>query len=323
MTETLPDDPTFAPAAALRLSEATALHTALSAAADLGLVDLIGAGVDTVDALAREIGADRRLLGALVEALVSSAVLCRAGDRLEVDLVMWGYVQTSQQVWGGFVDVLRTGAAPRHAGTVPGTHPAYPVVVPYLARRFAPGGPALLDALRPPQGATVLDVGAGEAIWSMPFAQADPFCQVTAIDRGDVLAIAAAAATRAGVADQYRFHEADVHDLQLTDRFDVVIVANLLHLFDPTVAAAIVNRLAGHVAPGGTLAVVDVIVPSGVAAPAEVALYALSLTLRTEHGGLFSFAACASWLRAAGLGRIHQVDLPAPPLSAVVATLPS
>jgi hypothetical protein len=75
-------------------------------------------------------------------------------------------------------------------------------------------------------------------------------------------------------------------------------------LFEEEVNRGLVARLADGLAPGGRLAVIDILpeaVQRGSRRSAALALYELGLSSRTETGRVYPFAAYQAWAHDAGL----------------------
>src|SRR2546430_2544983 len=103
--------------------------------------------------------------------------------------------------------------------------------------------------------------------------------------------------------------------------YDVVMVTNVLHHFSPERCAALLRRLAGAMAPDGRLVLVGFITHDG-APPARDAaahLFSVLMLVWTSGGEVHSETTYQRILRAAGFGegQVHQV--PAIPLSVIVA----
>jgi len=200
-------------------------------------------------------------------------------------------------------DVVRTGRPPHAADTTQGAQKMYPAVVPALSLIF--GRPAGTAArLLAPTG-RVLDVGAGAAPWSIALALADSGASVTALDLPSVLPVTRAEVEAAGLANRFTFYAADVLTCPIEpDGYDLILLANVCHLFEEEVNRGLVARLADGLAPGGRLAVIDILpetVRRGSRRSAALALYELGLSSRTATGRVYPFAAYQAWARDAGL----------------------
>ena len=178
-----------------------------------------------------------------------------------------------------------------------------------LARRFAQ------------PGARVLDVGAGSARWSLPFA-AEPGTHVTALDLPEQAAALRAALTQTRAAHQYTVLEGDVFMTppDALGTYNVVIAANIFHLFPPSRALELARRLATLVKPGGALVIVDQVLELTPDWPRWSALYAVGATLGAPGGFLYPPATYAHWLTASALSDVRASPVcPLPPLTAITA----
>lgn len=150
-------------------------------------------------------------------------------------------------------------------------------------------------------GARVLDVGAGSGIWGRALALRDPALRVTALDRPRVLELTRRYAVEMGTAERLECVEGDMHTMELpAAAFDLILLANVLHLEPGERIVALLRRLRQALAPGGTIVVVDTIPARQADAAAAELLLSLQLTLRTPAGMLHDGEAYAAWLREAG-----------------------
>lgn len=100
-------------------------------------------------------------------------------------------------------------------------------------------------------GTTALDLGCGVGRWSRRLADAGAL--VTGVDIAPTMvAEARRRARRDGLDERCRFLVADLAELDLGQRFDLVLgVTVLQHILSPERFQAAVQRLAAHLAPGG------------------------------------------------------------------------
>jgi SAM-dependent methyltransferase len=219
-------------------------------------------------------------------------------------------VELMRRAVAGTGDVVRTGRPPHAADTTEGAQKMYPAVVSGLSVIFErPAGTAA--RLLAPAG-RVLDVGAGAAPWTIALAHADPGATVTALDLPSVLPVTQAEVEAAGLANRFTFYPADVLTCAIEPGgYDLILLANLCHLFDEEVNRGLVRRLADGLAPNGRLAVIDILpeaIQRGSRRSAVLALYELGLSTRTATGRVHPFAAYQGWVRDADLS-VRSVEL--------------
>jgi SAM-dependent methyltransferase len=150
---------------------------------------------------------------------------------------------------------------------------------------------------------------------------------VTAVDLAPVLATTREQVADAGLTDRFTFQAGDLLGLvPEPGTHDIVLLANVCHLFDDATNADLVGRLSRALAPGGRLAVVDVLperVQGGSRRSAMLALYELGLSMRTAIGRVHPLSAYQQWTNAAALEltSVEPLD-PRFPVHLLVATRP-
>jgi ubiquinone/menaquinone biosynthesis C-methylase UbiE len=183
-------------------------------------------------------------------------------------------------------------------------YPALVRVLAELARTAADRAAAFLGE----PGGRVLDVAAGAAPWSLALASRDPTVAVTALDLPGVIPETVRSVKERAMEGRYRFLAGDAFSCDLEGPYDLVLVANLCHLFDATANVRLLGRLRGALAEGGRIAVIDVM-PVGGRVPPGVALYQLSLVLRTRGGAAHPFSAYVDWLTRSGYRSLDRIAL--------------
>jgi SAM-dependent methyltransferase len=181
-------------------------------------------------------------------------------------------------------------------------------------RRGAPARAARrLTADRVP--GRVLDIGAGLAPWSLAIAAASRDVHVLAVDLPEQLAALTEAVAAAEVSAQFKTMAADVFtsDLRTAAGYDLVIVANVCHLFPASRTRSLLIRAAGVLAPGGVLAVIDQVLDDPPDWLQWAVLYAVGLPHVMPGGYLHTVDEYVTWMADAGLAAGLADPLSAPP----------
>ena len=292
------------------LGEAVAAAAVVQTAGRLGvLARLDGAPATTAeltDACEISERGARLLLGALAGLGLAEAVGGGAWRAALPDLA--GLAGTAG-MWAHLAEALREDRPLLRGDTPEGAAAFYPGAVSHLGAMLSAVAERAAKLL-PPAG-RVLDAGAGAAPWSLAVAARDPACLVTAVDLPAVVPATRRAVRDAGRERQFRFLAGDLYDVDLgRGVYDLAIAGNLCHLFNGDANRRLLGRLYDALAPGGRLAVMDVI-PDEEPRPRWVALYELGLFLRTASGRVHPLAAYLDWLHDAGFeppGQHHLVD---------------
>jgi ubiquinone/menaquinone biosynthesis C-methylase UbiE len=154
----------------------------------------------------------------------------------------------------------------------------------------------------------ILDVGAGSAVWSLPFASQCPNVEVTAIDFPPVLPIARKFACRFGVEKQYRFVGADIRTVDLGEQeFDLVLLGHICHSEGPRRSRELFSRCFRALKNKGRLLIMDYLVDENRASELLPLLLALNTLLGTDEGDTFTMSEYMAWLQDAGFTRVESV----------------
>jgi SAM-dependent methyltransferase len=310
---------------------------ALSAAIELELFSHIAAGKTGAQEIAQAAGASvhgtRRLLDALCGLgylrkrgrsyrLARSAAehLVRAKPLYMGEVAMIG--KMGMGAWSMLPQVIKSdhpfqtpASADEQqaffAGLVPPIFPAHFLLASTAVKR--------LPAAARRRIRRILDVGAGAAPWSIPFAKAIRATRVTAADYPAVTQVTRQFAERWGVADRYDYLEGDFHDVDFgTGRFDLAILGNVLHAEGAEASKLLLKRVCRALTEGGMLLIADLVPNDGRTAPALPLLFGLNMLLLTPAGDVFTMREYRAWLIEAGFKRI--TTMPAPHSPIILAT---
>jgi SAM-dependent methyltransferase len=308
----------------LFLWQAWSATAVVGASLELGILDRLDRGPVDAAGLARDCGIREETAPALLSALTSlglaepdhhGAFVAAAGDL--------GWFVELLKRWDSFTDGLRHRPAPP-PGAPLGSDDAFCRTVGPLATWCAPAVRKVTEQLATGAGSRVLDLGAGAAPWSLALAAADPTVTVTAVELPAVVPVTRQAIAAAGREAQFELLEHDMFALTLDDRaYDFVILGNVCHLFDDAANRRLLGRVAGWLAPGGTVAVIDFLPNERRDGPQELALYGVELAQRMPSAQLYPFSSYVGWLRETGFEKVERIELTAcPPVTMVRARRP-
>ncbi len=301
------------------LYEARAAAAALEAADSLGVLDRLERGPVDPATLADATNMPVEAAGLLLSALVSLGLAdgdVTATYRAAPDLAG---LRKLLQPWHQLTEGLCHGPLVA-ADTPEGAEAHYSGQVGRIASFYSSAVVRAAEHLSL-YGTHVLDLGAGAAPWSLAIAAREPSCHVTAVELPAIISHTRRAIEAAGLEDRFRCIAGDLFTVDLTpDAFDLVLVANLCHLFDEPTNRRLLARAAQALKPGGALAIIDLLPNESGDGPRWLVLYALGLALRTATGRVHPFSAFVSWLRDAGCRGVERIELTTdPPLTLVRA----
>lgn len=221
-------------------------------------------------------------------------------------------LECAQETPGGLGATARVfddlSAALRGDGLGASGHPAAysAAAVERLGHLFESCAAGLPERLGEPDlgAGRILDVGAGAAAWSLAYATAMPRVRLTLVDRPEPLAAALSSAERLRVAERVELLSGDAFEAELPEA-SRVIAANLLHLFEPERARALVRRLAECVLPGGRL----ILIGHDRHASAVAAAHAIHLRLRRADARSHTPDVVCGWVMETGLSQPRVLPL--------------
>jgi len=298
----------------LNLMDAVSTAHALAAAIELGLIDQLTSGPKEINELAHVCATDPSMTALLLDALAGLGLVRRDPlglYALAIDLLP--LLRTLIRSWSQLSVVARSGEPLVRADTAEGASDLYPDSLPVLSAMFTPAARRAAQLLSG-CGTDVLDVGAGEAPWSIALATSSPAVRVTALDLPAVIATTQRAVDTANVGDRFDYVSGDMFTCELSQAaYDVVLVANVCHLFNDTHNRVLLRRLRSALRPGGLVAIIEVLTSRDPAKQRSISLYALSLRLRTANGTVYPIAAYETWTNDAGFGPLQVEPLSAEP----------
>ena len=313
------------------LMEAGALAGSLAAASTHGVFHALAERPMSAADLARSLGLAPVPCERVLEVLRANGLLEREGDLYAPSPVVvaelrgpHGRMDRDGRFWAHTPTYLRAGEPVRPMRDTRDRGDAYAEATRDLGVMFTGAAGTLARELAQRFGdrpaLRVLDVGAGSGVWSLAILSAIPTATALAIDlepvlprfieRADALGVGARADVLAG-----DFHDASVERA----RFDLVLLANVVHLETRPAARELVRRWGEAVTPDGAMVIVDMLDGADDAARVHAA-YALHLGMRVPGAFPHHEGDLRAWLAAAGLQSVERVMFaePFPSLGALV-----
>jgi ubiquinone/menaquinone biosynthesis C-methylase UbiE len=298
-----------------------AVAGALAAASGSGLLDALLQRQASPEEFATQLRLDPRATIAVLQVLESHGVVEeRTGEYLASRALC--YLEESEafglngliSLWSHTPAFLASGIPLVHMdGSSADRGHAYADAVRGLARTFGEAAEWLAEHL-PRCSAHILDVGAGSAVWSIAMAQVSPSASVTALDLPEVVPVAQELARSRGIDQRFFTLTGNYHDIRWpTENIDRVVLANVIHLEEPTAAEALVGKAVACGRDGSEVVVIDVFADDTNVGRQIWAAYALHLALRTRHGRTYSEKTVREWMERAGLSSLRRIDIAAKP----------
>jgi 2-polyprenyl-3-methyl-5-hydroxy-6-metoxy-1,4-benzoquinol methylase len=212
-----------------------------------------------------------------------------------------------------FAEVVRKGGSlDEDGGTVA---PDNPIWVKF-ARAMAPvmAMPSQLLAKLVDPGADrklkILDVAAGHGCFGTAFAANNKQAEVVALDWPNVLEVAKENASSAGVADRYSTIEGSAFDVDFGSGYDLVLVTNFLHHFDPATCETLLRKVHAALAEGGRAVTLEFVPNEDRISPPDAAAFSIVMLGSTPSGDAYTFSELERMCANAGFARSEMHELP-------------
>ena len=304
---------------------------ALRGALDLDLFTAIGAGRETAATVAERCHASVRGARILCDYLTVVGLLAKDGDRYALTPDSAAFLDRGSpscaasaadfihapEIRAAFADVAlavrRGGTVLPDAGTVASVHPVWVRVARALAPLMGGAARAVVETVEvdPARPLRILDVAAGHGMFGIAFAARYPRAEVTGLDWPGVLEVARENARAASVESRYRTIPGSAFEVDLGGPYDVVLVPNFLHHFDPPTCERFLARARAALAPGGRAVTVEFVPDEARLSPPPAAMFALVMLCSTPAGDAYTFAELDSMFRRAGFAS-SVLRVPAP-----------
>jgi ubiquinone/menaquinone biosynthesis C-methylase UbiE len=302
----------------------------LKAAIELGVFTAIAEGKATVAEMARQCEASERGLRILCDYLCMMGFLNK--DNIRYSLTQDSAVflnQHSPAYIGGVTEFLLSPellagfkdltATVRKGGTIipdDGTvGPENPIWVKF-ARAMVPmmAMPSQLMAqmidTTPDRKLKILDIAAGHGMFGLAFAARNPHAEVVALDWPSVLEVAKENADRAGVSERYSLLPGSAFEVDFGGGYDLVLLTNFLHHFDPPTCETLLRKVHAALADGGRAVTLEFVPNDDRISPPETAGFSLMMLAGTPSGDAYTFAELERMAANAGFSRSEFHQLP-------------
>jgi 3-hydroxy-5-methyl-1-naphthoate 3-O-methyltransferase len=298
---------------------------------DLDVFTHIAAGKRTAKEVAEAAGASLRGMISLLDALAGMGHLQKSGSRYALTPAASAFldrrkkpyvgataqsIQLTQEPWKHLTESVKTGRPYEAVDVLDKAKEFFPKLVAAIFPGNYAAARAAVASLPPKDRRKIrriLDVAAGSAAWSLPFAEAIPGARVTTLDLPETTQITREFVEKFGLAGRYEYQERDMRAGDFgRDIYDLVILGHIIHGEGEVGGKELIQKSYAALRPGGVLLIAEFIPNDARTAPAMPLLFGLNMLLNTEHGNVFTLGQYRAWLKAAGFRTVTTLQVPAP-----------
>jgi ubiquinone/menaquinone biosynthesis C-methylase UbiE len=301
---------------------------ALRAAIAIDLFTVVGTGSDTVPVMATRCGSAERGVRILADTMAIIGFLVKEGDRYRLTPDAAAFLdRRSPAYFGSAVDFLfspelesafgdltaavrQGGTALPQEGTVSAENPVWVRFARAMAPLMALPAERLAELVGGEGRMRILDIAAGHGLFGIAIARRNHDAEVLAVDWPAVLAVAEENARAAGVDDRFESRPGSAFEVDLGSGYDLALLTNFLHHFDPDTCVQLLTRVHAALAEGGRVATLEFVPNDDRVSPPEAAAFALVMLATTPCGDAYTFAELSEMFRRAGFSRSEIHPLP-------------
>lgn len=306
------------------------LTAALKAAIELNVFTAIGAGADTPAAIASRCQIAERGARILCDYLGARDFLTKRDGHyaLAPDVAVFLDRQSSAYIGScanfiasAFIqdEFRKLSDAVRKGGTMMGpegsTAPEHPMWVEFARSMMslqAAMAETIANLIRTDSSreCKVLDIAAGHGMFGIAFARHNPSAEIYALDWPAVLEVAKENAQKAGVSSRHHTIPGDAFHVALGSEYDLILLTNFLHHFDPSAIEAFMHKVHAALKPGGRAVTLEFVPNDDRVSPPTPATFSIVMLATTPSGDAYTFAEYDRMFRNAGFAKNELHVLP-------------
>jgi SAM-dependent methyltransferase len=163
----------------------------------------------------------------------------------------------------------------------------------------------------------MLDLGGGPGTYSLEWAKLHSHLKATVFDIAPVLEVAKLYINDYDLADRANTLAGDFHKDEIGKGYDLILMANILHMYDDEFGKALVKKVADALEPGGRIIINGFCTDENETAPLQDTLFSLNMGLLTDSGKAHPMPEMITWLEQAGLTEIKSFRIEAMPTGVI------
>jgi ubiquinone/menaquinone biosynthesis C-methylase UbiE len=302
---------------------------ALKAAIELEVFTAIGEGNTTAAAIANRCQTAERGMRILCDFLTTMGMLTKENNQYALTLDSATFLDKRSPAYlGGTIGFLSTpellegsrhmteavrkgGTAIDNEGTVGPDNPIWVKFARAMAPMMMMPAQMIVKLIDPKadRKLKILDIAAGHGQFGIAFAKNNPQAEIHAVDWKAVLEVAKENAQAAGVADRYHTIEGSAFDVEFGSGYDLVLITNFLHHFDPPTNETLLRKVHAALADDGRAATLEFVPNDDRVTPPDSAGFSMVMLVGTPNGDAYTFAELERMFANAGFSRstIHAL----------------
>ena len=305
----------------------------LFAATEIGVFDVLARGPASLGELATSTGIPSRTLGIVAAAMVSLGLLEQDGSRyrnsetaeafladipgrLDLRPILRYFDEIVYPRWEKFAEAIRTDQGqPQFSKFTTHQQQMFSAAVEVFS---APGAVALAGSYDFGRHHRLLDIAGGTGSFLIAVLQHHNALKGTLFELPGACAVARQRLANEPERSRIDVVEEDVFNDALPNGHDVVLIANVVHVFSAAHNIELMRKIRAHVMPGARLLLVDLWTDPSHSQPSAAALMSGQFLLTSGEGQVYSEQEADEWLAQTRWKKLERKTL-AGPASCIIA----
>jgi 2-polyprenyl-3-methyl-5-hydroxy-6-metoxy-1,4-benzoquinol methylase len=293
---------------------------ALKAAIELDVFTAIGERIDTVEGLAKRCKGTERGVRILCDYLTIIGFLTKKDQRYAMAPDTAVFLDRRSPMYQGsaagfltlpgtvtafmsLAEAIRTGRPTLPGeGSISAENPIWVDFARSMAPAVVPAAEEIARVLDAAAGEKwkVLDIAAGHGTFGIVLAKRNANAEIFAQDWAPVLEVAAENARAMGVEARVHRIPGSAFDVEFGTGYDVVLITNFLHHYDPSTNETLLRKGRASLAPNGVVVTLDFVPNEDRISPPRAASFSMMMLGMTPAGDAYTFAEYQRMFRNAG-----------------------
>jgi len=303
---------------------------ALKAAIELEVFTAIGEGQTSVSEIAKRCDTSERGMRILCDYLCIIGFLSKDGTNYSLTQDSAVFLDKRSPAYLGgatefistekltdnfknFAEVVRKGGSlDPEGGTVSPDNPIWVKFAKAMAPMIAMPAQLLAKLVDPAadRKLKILDIAAGHGFFGIAFATNNKQAEIVAVDWPKVLEVAKENAATAGVGDRYSTNEGSAFEVEYGGGYDLVLLTNFLHHFDPLTCETLLRKVHASLGEGGRAITLEFVANEDRISPPDAAAFSVMMLGSTPSGDAYTFSELQRMFANAGFARSEIHELP-------------
>jgi len=209
--------------------------------------------------------------------------------------------------------VRKGGTATPDGGTLAPEHPVWIKFARAMAPMMGMAAQGIAQLVDPEANRKikVLDIAASHGLFGLAFATRNPHAEIVGVDWANVLELSNENAKAMGVADRHSTIAGSAFDVDFGTGYDVVLLTNFLHHFDPPTNEKLLRKVHAALAEGGRAVTLEFVPNDDRISPPGIAGFSLTMLAGTPNGDAYTFAQLEGMFKNAGFSKSEIHAIPA------------